>query len=99
MDNKQTPEQEEGGILPEDVTIIPAQTEPAEDMPVIEKLTFTEEPPVTAETTFTENVPAETVIPAAVEEAPTAPETAPIPEAPAEEAVSFMDRIPNVDED
>ena len=99
MDNKQTPEQEEGGILPEDVTIIPAQTEPAEDMPVIEELTFTEEPPVTAETTFTENVPAETVIPAAVEEAPTAPETAPIPEAPAEEAVSFMDRIPNVDED
>ena len=75
MENKQFPEQEETGSLPEEQTVPPV---PAEDIPVIEELTFTEEPPVT------EELPAATESPAAVEapEAETAPspEDSPIPE-------------------
>ena len=88
MENKQFPEQEETGSLPEEQTVPPV---PAEDIPVIEELTFTEEPPVT------EELPAATESPAAVE-APEA-ETAPSPEdSPIPEPVPIPEEAPTPEE-
>ena len=88
MENKQFPEQEETGSLPEEQTVPPV---PAEDIPVIEELTFTEEPPVT------EELPAATESPAA-EEAPEA-ETAPSPEdPPIPEPVPIPEEAPTPEE-
>ena len=52
MDNKQFPEQEDSGILPEERTDVPAQMEQLEDIPVIEELSFQEESPVIEEIPF-----------------------------------------------
>ena len=88
MENKQFPEQEETGSLPEEQTVPPV---PAEDIPVIEELTFTEEPPVT------EELPAATESPAA-EEAPEA-ETAPSPEdSPIPEPAPIPEEAPTPEE-
>lgn len=69
MDNKQFPEQEEGGILPEELAEIPLEMEPE----------TAEAEPTAAETPMTEEIPAPAEEPAA--------------------QPSFMDRIPDVDED
>ena len=57
MDNKQFPEQEDSGILPEEMTDVPPQMEQLEDVPVIEELSFEEESPVMNEIPLVKEIP------------------------------------------
>lgn len=86
MENKQFPEQEDSGILPEEMSAIPGIMESAEAAPQADEIPVPEEVPI----------PEEASVP---EEAPVS-EEAPVPEeAPIAEGIGFMERIPNVDED
>lgn len=115
MDNKQINEQEDSVILPEDPTAAPVPTEPQEETPAIEELSFHEETSATAKPTAKEELPAAEEVSepeeasadketaqtdaAATEEVPQKAD-ADIPEAPpAENGASFMERIPDTDLD
>lgn len=113
MDKKQFPEQEENGFFPEETAQIPAGPEPADDVPVIEELTFGEdapEPPAVplpaepAPEAPDPEVTADTGSTSPAEDTPTlsdipAAEEQPVPpDAPAVTEPSFMDRIPDVED-
>lgn len=100
MENKQFPQQEPEERLPEELVPLSPESEAEEVLPVIEELTFAPEAPLPEEIPLVEEIPMLEAFPAE-EEAFTVgqlPEEAPMEDT-VSEAPSFMDRIPDVEED
>lgn len=106
MDHNQFPERDEEDVLPQELTFSPPEDKapPQEEMPVIEEIPVMEDIPLShVPTQGSTEAPGPSDAPV-WEEAPGAEETAPPEEMPpmeqeAAEAPSFMERIPDTDED
>lgn len=95
MDNKQFPEREDPGILPEESAGSPM--EPPEERPLIEELLSSQSPPDREEIPEAEAPSAAEEIPAAEQEPIPTPEETPVEEI--SRGSAFMERIPDVGED
>ncbi len=112
MENNQFPEREDA-LLPEELTFIPP--DPEEEMPLVQEILPMEEPAPESLPVPSQELPTESLVPeegaAAMEQGPESLPEEEIPEeeipeeeipgeeAPKEEAPSFMERIPDTDED